>query len=121
MLPELNGKLDGTSIRVPTPNVSCVDLKFVAAKETTVEEVNEAIKAAAAGPLNGVLDVVDAPLVSMDFNHNPASSSFALDQTKVIEGTLVRILSWYDNGMGLLQPYVRYGGGSVEISIKRAA
>ena len=100
VLPELAGKLDGSSIRVPTPNVSCVDLKFVASRATTKEEINEAIIAASNGPLKGVLDVVTAPLVSMDFNHNPASSSFALDQTKVIDGTFVRILSWYDNEWG---------------------
>ena len=100
VLPELAGKLDGSSIRVPTPNVSCVDLKFVAGRATSKDEINEAILAAANGPLKGVLDTVDVPLVSMDFNHNPASSSFALDQTKVIDGTFVRVLSWYDNEWG---------------------
>jgi glyceraldehyde 3-phosphate dehydrogenase len=100
VLPELKGKLDGVAIRVPTPNVSVVDFKFVAKKPTTVQEVNDAIKAAAAGPMKGILDVVDAPLVSSDFNHNPHSSSFALDQTKVLEGTFVRVLSWYDNEWG---------------------
>ncbi|MDX6806713.1 type I glyceraldehyde-3-phosphate dehydrogenase [Terrihabitans rhizophilus] len=100
VLPELKGKLDGTSIRVPTPNVSVIDFKFVAKRETTVEEVNEAIKRAAGQQLKGVLDVVDDKLVSSDFNHNPASSSFALDQTKVMEGTFVRVLSWYDNEWG---------------------
>lgn len=100
VLPELKGKLDGVAIRVPTPNVSVVDLKFVAKRATSVEEVNDAIKAAAAGPLKGILDIVSAPLVSADFNHNPASSSFALDQTKVIDGTLVRVMSWYDNEWG---------------------
>ncbi|WP_020180656.1 type I glyceraldehyde-3-phosphate dehydrogenase [Methylopila sp. M107] len=100
VLPELKGKLDGVAIRVPTPNVSVVDLKFVAKRPTTVEEVNDAIKAAAAGPLKGILDVVDAPLVSSDFNHNPHSSSFALDQTKVLEGNFVRVMSWYDNEWG---------------------
>ena len=100
VLPELKGKLDGVAIRVPTPNVSVVDLKIVAKRATTVEEINNAMKRAAAGELKGVLDIVDAPLVSMDFNHNPASSSFALDQTKVMDGTLVRVMSWYDNEWG---------------------
>jgi glyceraldehyde 3-phosphate dehydrogenase len=100
VLPELKGKLDGVSVRVPTPNVSLVDLKFVAKRPTTVEEVNNAMKAAAAGALKGVLDIVDAPLVSSDFNHNPASSSFALDQTKVMDGTFVSVMSWYDNEWG---------------------
>jgi glyceraldehyde 3-phosphate dehydrogenase len=100
VLPELKGKLDGVAIRVPTPNVSVVDLKIVAKRATTVEEINTAMKRAAAGELKGVLDIVDAPLVSMDFNHNPASSSFALDQTKVMDGTLVRVMSWYDNEWG---------------------
>ncbi|GLK77223.1 glyceraldehyde-3-phosphate dehydrogenase [Methylopila jiangsuensis] len=100
VLPELKGKLDGVSVRVPTPNVSVIDFKFVAKRATSVQEVNDAVKAAAAGKLKGVLDVVDAPLVSSDFNHNPHSSSFALDQTKVLEGTFVRVLSWYDNEWG---------------------
>jgi glyceraldehyde 3-phosphate dehydrogenase len=100
VLPELKGKLDGVSVRVPTPNVSLVDLKFVAKRPTTVDEVNNAIKAASAGPLKGILDIVDAPLVSSDFNHNPASSSFALDQTKVMDGTFVSVMSWYDNEWG---------------------
>lgn len=100
VLPHLEGKLQGSSIRVPTPNVSVVDLVFKASRTTTVEEINAAIIEASNGELKGVLDVVDAPLVSSDFNHNPASSSFALDQTTVIEGTMVRILSWYDNEWG---------------------
>src|ERR1700739_2909872 len=100
VLPELKGKLDGVSVRVPTPNVSLVDLKFVATRATSVDEINNAIKAAAAGPLKGILDIVDAPLVSSDFNHNPASSSFALDQTKVMDGTFVSVMSWYDNEWG---------------------
>ncbi|GLK66705.1 type I glyceraldehyde-3-phosphate dehydrogenase [Hansschlegelia plantiphila] len=101
VLPELKGKLDGVSIRVPTPNVSVIDFKFVAKRPTTVQEVNDAMKAAAATPrFKGILDIVDAPLVSSDFNHNPHSSSFALDQTKVLEGTFVRVLSWYDNEWG---------------------
>jgi glyceraldehyde 3-phosphate dehydrogenase len=100
VLPELKGKLDGVSVRVPTPNVSLVDLKCVMKRATTVEEVNNAMKAAAAGALKGVLDIVDAPLVSSDFNHNPASSSFALDQTKVMDGSFVSVMSWYDNEWG---------------------
>jgi glyceraldehyde 3-phosphate dehydrogenase len=100
VLPELKGKLDGISVRVPTPNVSVVDLKFVAKRATTVAEINDAMKRAAAQELKGVLDIVDAPLVSSDFNHNPASSSFALDQTKVMDGTFVSILTWYDNEWG---------------------
>src|SRR5579871_272999 len=100
VLPELKGKLDGVSVRVPTPNVSLIDLKFVAKRATTVAEVNDAMKAAAAGPLKGILDIVDAPLVSSDFNHNPASSSFALDQTKVMDGNFVSVMSWYDNEWG---------------------
>ncbi|MBL6936648.1 MAG: type I glyceraldehyde-3-phosphate dehydrogenase [Alphaproteobacteria bacterium] len=100
VLPELKGKLDGVSVRVPTPNVSLVDLKAVMKRPTTVEEINNAMKAASAGALKGVLDIVDQPLVSSDFNHNPASSSFALDQTKVMDGTFVSVMSWYDNEWG---------------------
>jgi len=101
VLPELKGKLDGVAIRVPTPNVSVVDLKFVAKRATTVDEVNDAIKAAAAsGPLKGILSCYDEPLVSSDFNHDTHSSIFALNETKVVEGTLVRILTWYDNEWG---------------------
>src|SRR5882762_10448194 len=100
VLPELKGKLDGVSIRVPTPNVSLVDLKIVAKRATTIEEINAAMIRASAHELKGVLDIVDAPLVSIDFNHNPASSSFALDQTKVVGGTLVRVMAWYDNEWG---------------------
>jgi glyceraldehyde 3-phosphate dehydrogenase len=100
VIPELKGKLDGTSIRVPTPNVSVVDFKFIPKRPTTVDEVNAAVVAASKQQLKGILDVVDEPLVSTDFNHNPASSSFALDQTKVIDGNLVRVLSWYDNEWG---------------------
>jgi glyceraldehyde 3-phosphate dehydrogenase len=100
VLPELKGKLDGSAIRVPTPNVSVVDLKFVAKRATTVQEINDAIKAAANGPLKGVLGFTDKPNVSIDFNHDPRSSVFHLDQTKVIDGTFVRILSWYDNEWG---------------------
>ncbi|MGE0629761.1 MAG: type I glyceraldehyde-3-phosphate dehydrogenase [Hyphomicrobiaceae bacterium] len=100
VLPELNGRLDGTAIRVPTPNVSVVDFKFVARRETTKDEVNAAIKAAAAQQLKGVLGVTDQPNVSTDFNHDSRSSVFHLDQTKVLDGKLVRVLSWYDNEWG---------------------
>lgn len=100
VLPELKGKLDGSAVRVPTPNVSMIDLVFDAGKPTTVEEINTAIKAAADGEMKGVLGYTDKPLVSADFNHDPHSSTFALDQTQVIEGTMVRVLSWYDNEWG---------------------
>ena len=100
VLPELQGKLDGFSIRVPTINVSLVDLSFVASKPTSVEEVNSVVKAASDGNLKGVLDYSDGPLVSIDFNHNPASSNFDATLTKVQEGTLVKVCSWYDNEWG---------------------
>ena len=100
VLPELKGKLDGVSVRVPTPNVSLVDLKFIAKRPTSVQEINDAIKGAALGSLKGILDVVHEKLVSVDFNHNPASSSFALDQTKVMDGTFVSVMTWYDNEWG---------------------
>lgn len=100
VMPELIGKLDGTAIRVPTPNVSMIDLKFDASRATDPEEVNGAIKQAAAGSLAGVLTTNDEPLVSVDFNHNPASSVFDLTQTQVVDDTLVRVLSWYDNEWG---------------------
>jgi len=100
VLPELNGKLDGVAIRVPTPNVSVVDLTFESSRNTTVEEVNNAIIAAADGPLKGVLAYTDLPMVSSDFNHDPHSSIFHLDQTKVLDGNMVRILTWYDNEWG---------------------
>jgi glyceraldehyde 3-phosphate dehydrogenase len=101
VMPELKGKLDGTSIRVPTPNVSLIDFKFDAKRATTPEEINEAVKtAAASGPLKGVLAVNAAPLVSIDFNHNPASATFDLTQTQVIDGRFVRVLAWYDNEWG---------------------
>ena len=100
VLPELNGRLDGTAIRVPTPNVSVVDFKFIAKRETTKDEINAAIKQAAAGPLKGILGVTDQPNVSCDFNHDSHSSVFHLDQTKVLDGKLVRVLSWYDNEWG---------------------
>jgi glyceraldehyde 3-phosphate dehydrogenase len=100
VLPELAGKLDGTSIRVPTPNVSVVDLKFIPVRETTVAEINAAMKHAASGALKGVLEVTDEPLVSIDFNHNPASSTFDLSGTQVVDGRLCRVMSWYDNEWG---------------------
>jgi glyceraldehyde 3-phosphate dehydrogenase len=100
VIPDLKGKLDGTSIRVPTPNVSLVDFKFVPKKSVTKDAVNAAILEAANGPLKGVLATNDQPLVSMDFNHNPASSTFDLLQTQVIDGSFVRVMSWYDNEWG---------------------
>ncbi len=100
VLPELKGKLDGSSVRVPTPNVSVVDLKVAPTRDTTVAEINEALKAASTGALKGVLAVTDEPLVSMDFNHIAASSTAALPQTQVIEGKLARVLAWYDNEWG---------------------
>ncbi|AQS40988.1 MAG: Glyceraldehyde-3-phosphate dehydrogenase [Candidatus Tokpelaia hoelldobleri] len=100
VLPELKGRLDGVAIRVPTPNVSVVDFKFVARRATTVEEINEAIRSAAKGKLKGILGFTDEKLVSHDFNHDPHSSVFHMDQTKVMDGTLCRILSWYDNEWG---------------------
>ncbi len=100
VLPELKGKLDGVAIRVPTPNVSMVDLTFVPGRKTTVEEINEALQSAAAGALRGVLAATSAPLVSIDYNHDPASSTVDLASTKVIEGELVRVASWYDNEWG---------------------
>jgi len=100
VLPELAGRLDGVAIRVPTPNVSVVDLTFEAARDTTAEEINAAIRAAADGPMKGVLGYTDAPNVSVDFNHDPHSSVFHMDQTRVMEGRLARVLSWYDNEWG---------------------
>ncbi|MGQ0485755.1 MAG: type I glyceraldehyde-3-phosphate dehydrogenase [Hyphomicrobiales bacterium] len=100
VLPELKGRLDGVAIRVPTPNVSAVDFKFVAKKATTVEEVNGAIKRAVEQQLKGILGYTNDPNVSIDFNHNANSSTFHMDQTKVIDGTLVRVLAWYDNEWG---------------------
>ena len=101
VLPELAGKLDGSSIRVPTPNVSVIDLKVVPGRKTSVEEINAAIRAAAAdGPMKGILAITDEPLVSIDFNHIAASSTVALNQTQVIDGELARVLSWYDNEWG---------------------
>ena len=100
VLPELEGKLDGSAIRVPTPNVSAVDLNFISSRDTTVEEINAAMKAAADGPMKGILEYVDEPTVSIDYNHDSHSSNFASLQTTVMGGNLVRILSWYDNEWG---------------------
>src|ERR687897_2374457 len=100
VIPELNGKLDGVSIRVPTPNVSVIDFKFVATRATTKDEINDAVKRASEQQLKGVLAYTNAPNVSIDFNHDPHSSTFHMDQTKVMDGTLVRVMSWYDNEWG---------------------
>ena len=100
VLPELNGKLDGVSIRVPTPNVSVIDFKFNSKKKTTIDEVNNIMKSAAKQQMKGIIAIVDQPNVSMDFNHTPYSANFALDQTKIIEGGLVRVMAWYDNEWG---------------------
>jgi glyceraldehyde 3-phosphate dehydrogenase len=100
VLPELNGKLDGVAIRVPTPNVSVVDFKFVAKRATSKDEINSAVKRAADQQLKGILGYTNEPNVSIDFNHDPHSSVFHMDQTKVMDGTLVRVMSWYDNEWG---------------------
>jgi glyceraldehyde 3-phosphate dehydrogenase len=100
VLPELNGKLDGVAIRVPTPNVSVIDLKIVASRKTTKEEINDAMKRASEQQLKGILGYTNAPNVSIDFNHDPHSSTFHMDQTKVQNGTLVRVMAWYDNEWG---------------------
>jgi glyceraldehyde 3-phosphate dehydrogenase len=100
VLPELDGKLDGVSIRVPTPNVSVIDFKFVARRKTSKDEINSAVRRAAEQQLKGILGYTDQPNVSIDFNHDPRSSIFHMDQTKVMDGTLVRVMSWYDNEWG---------------------
>jgi len=100
VLPELDGLLEGYAVRVPTINVSLVDLTFCAGRETSVEEVDQIMRDAAAGELKGILEYNEDPLVSVDFNHNPASSIFESSQTKVVDGTLVKVLSWYDNEWG---------------------
>jgi glyceraldehyde 3-phosphate dehydrogenase len=100
VLPELNGKLDGTSIRVPTPNVSVIDFKFIAKRATSKDEVNDAIRRAAEQQLKGILGYTEVPNVSIDFNHDPHSSTFHMDQTKVMDGTFVRVMAWYDNEWG---------------------
>ena len=100
VLPELNGKLDGVSIRVPTPNVSVIDFKFVANKATSKDEINAAVKRAAEQQLKGILTYTNEPNVSIDFNHDPHSATFHMDQTKVMDGTFVRVMAWYDNEWG---------------------
>jgi len=100
VLPELNGKLDGVAIRVPTPNVSLIDFKFVAKRATTKDEINSAVKRAAEQQLKGILGYTEEPNVSHDFNHDPHSSIFHMDQTKVMDGNFVRVMSWYDNEWG---------------------
>jgi glyceraldehyde 3-phosphate dehydrogenase len=100
VLPELNGRLDGFSMRVPTINVSVVDFSFVASRATTVEEVNQVVRTAAEGSMKGVMAYNTQPLVSVDFNHNPHSSIFDATLTRVMEGTMVKVLSWYDNEWG---------------------
>ncbi|WP_033924523.1 type I glyceraldehyde-3-phosphate dehydrogenase [Sphingomonas sp. 35-24ZXX] len=110
VLPELKGKLDGSAIRVPTPNVSLVDLTFTPGRDTTVEEINAALKAASEGALKGVLAYTDEPLVSIDFNHDPASSTIDSLETAVIDGKLVRVISWYDNEWGFSNRMVDTAG-----------
>ena len=100
VLPELAGRLDGVAIRVPTPNVSVIDFKFVARRATSKDEINAAVKRAAVQELKGILGYTDAPNVSSDFNHDPHSAVFHMDQTKVMDGTLVRVMAWYDNEWG---------------------
>lgn len=100
VLPELAGKLDGTAIRVPTPNVSVIDLKVIPQRETTVEEINAAMTRAASEELKGILAVTSEPVVSIDFNHDPHSSTFDLTQTQIVDGRLIRVMSWYDNEWG---------------------
>ena len=115
VLPELNGKLDGSSVRVPTPNVSLVDLVFQPGRDTSVEELNEALKAAAEGPMNGVLDYTDQPLVSSDFNHYPASSTVDSLETSVMEGKLARVVSWYDNEWGFSNRMIDTAGAMAKL------
>jgi glyceraldehyde 3-phosphate dehydrogenase len=111
VLPELKGRLDGSAIRVPTPNVSVVDLTFTPKRDTSLEEVNGALRAAAeSGPLKGILAYTEEPLVSIDFNHNPASSTVDSLETAVLEGKLVRVLSWYDNEWGFSNRMVDTAG-----------
>ena len=114
VLPELNGKLDGYAMRVPTINVSMVDLSFVAARDTTVEKSTAIMKAASEGALKGILGYNTEPLVSIDFNHNPRSSIFDATLTKVIGGTLVKVCSLVRQRVGLLQPHARHHGGADE-------
>jgi glyceraldehyde 3-phosphate dehydrogenase len=116
VLPELKGKLDGSAIRVPTPNVSLIDLTFTPKRDTSVEEVNRVLKAAAdAGPLKGILAYTDEPLVSIDLNHNPASSTVDSLETAVLEGKLVRVVSWYDNEWGFSNRMVDTAGAMAKL------
>ncbi len=115
VLPELKGKLDGSAVRVPTPNVSLVDLTFTPARETSLEEVNGALRAAAEGPLKGILQYVTEPLVSIDFNHDPHSSSVDSLETAVLEGKLVRVVSWYDNEWGFSNRMVDTAGAMARL------
>jgi glyceraldehyde 3-phosphate dehydrogenase len=116
VLPELKGKLDGSAVRVPTPNVSMVDLVFTPKRDTDVAEVNGALKAASeSGPLKGILAYTDEPLVSIDFNHDPASSTVDSLETAVLEGKLVRILSWYDNEWGFSNRMVDTAGAMARL------
>jgi glyceraldehyde 3-phosphate dehydrogenase len=115
VLPELKGKLDGSAIRVPTPNVSVVDLTFQPKRDTTKEEVNALLKAAAEGPLKGVLAFSDEPLVSIDYNHDSASSTIDSLETAVIDGKLVRVLSWYDNEWGFSNRMVDTAGAIAKL------
>jgi len=121
VLPELKGKLDGVSIRVPTPNVSVVDFKFVAKRATTVEEVNKAIAKYVGGDLDGILGAYDEPLVSTDFNHNPLSSIFSNEGTSVIDGTFVRVMTWYDNEWGFSNRMLDTSAKMHEIGYAKAA
>ncbi|MDP9413547.1 MAG: type I glyceraldehyde-3-phosphate dehydrogenase [Pseudomonadota bacterium] len=115
VLPELKGKLDGSAVRVPTPNVSLVDLTFTPARETSLDEVNGALRAAAEGPLKGILQYVTEPLVSIDFNHDPHSSSVDSLETAVLEGRLVRVVSWYDNEWGFSNRMVDTAGAMARL------
>jgi glyceraldehyde 3-phosphate dehydrogenase len=110
VLPELKGKLDGSAVRVPVPNVSLVDLTFTPRRDTSVDEINGALKAASEGALKGVLAYTDEPLVSIDLNHNPASSTVDSLETAVLEGKLVRVVSWYDNEWGFSNRMVDTAG-----------
>jgi len=116
VLPELKGKLDGSAVRVPTPNVSLIDLTFTPGRDTSVEEINGALKAASeSGPLKGILDYTDEPLVSIDLNHNPVSSTIDSLETAVIEGKLVRVVSWYDNEWGFSNRMVDTAGAMAKL------
>ena len=117
VLPELKGKLDGSAIRVPTPNVSLIDLTFTPGRDTSKDEINATLKAASeSGPLKGILDYTDEPLVSIDLNHTPASSTIDSLETAVIEGKLVRVVSWYDNEWGFSNRMVDTAGAMAKLS-----